>query len=235
MPSKREKRTGPAAPADPARFVEAVRAFRRKDPITDDEIHTLDATERERAFWVAGVAEADVVQQVYDAIDAAVEKGTPIAEFRAAVEDDLFEAWGHADSPRVETIFRTNVNAAQNAGRYEIMTAPEVLDARPFWRFDAIHDSRTDEDCDKCDGVVLPADDPWWKTHHPILHPNCRCQAVPLTAEEAADEGLTEKPPEVDVADGFGGVPSVTGDDWVPDLGGYDDDIAAALKVRFGF
>lgn len=174
MPPRREKPSGPAPSADPAHFEEAVRAFRRKDPITSDELDILDAAERERSFWVSGVAEADVVQQVYDAIDDALEQGLPLADFRAQVEDSLMEAWGFADSPRIETIFRTNVMNAQNAGRYEIMTAPEVKDARPFWRLDVVDDDRQSDICADFDGdpIILPADDPFWDKHHPPLHFN---------------------------------------------------------------
>lgn len=236
MPPRREKPSGPAPSADPAHFDEAVRAFRRKDPITDDEIDFLDASERERSFWVSGVAEADVVQQVYDAVKAALEQGLPLADFRAQVEDSLMEAWGFADSPRIETIFRTNVMNAQNAGRYEIMTAPEVKDARPFWRLDVVDDDRQSDICADFDGdpIILPADDPFWNSHHPPLHFNCRSELAPLTAEEASDEGLTEAPPDTDAADGFGAPPTVTGDDWTPDVSAYDDEIASIMRDRLG-
>ncbi len=234
MPSRRQNQTGPVPPADPIRFEQAVRAFRRKDPITDDAMDVLDASERERSFWVAGVAEADVVQQLFDAMDAAIEKGTPLSEFRKAVEEPLFDAWGFEDSPRLETVFRTNIMTAQNAGRYEIMTAPTVLDARPFWRLETVEDDRQSDICSEFNDppIVLPADDPFWKSHHPPLHHNCRDEIAPLTAEEAADEGLTENPPEMDPAEGFGAPPSVTGEDWVPDLSGYDDEIAAIMRDR---
>jgi hypothetical protein len=63
-------------------------------------------------------------------------------------------------------------NCAYGEGRHAIMSSPTVRQARPYWRFD---DAETDRECDlcsECGGTVLPADDPWWKTHSPPLHHN---------------------------------------------------------------
>ncbi len=179
------------APADPSKFHEAIAAFRRRDPITDDQLDVLTEVERERAFWVAGVTDADLVQQVYDEIDRAISDGTTLEDFKAAVGESLFDAWGAPDAFRVETVFRTNVMTSYNAGRSAMMTEPVVLESRPFWRCDRMHggDHKHEEPshiCREMDGVIRPADDPIWTKNHPPFHHCCGCVLSPLSKTEAA-------------------------------------------------
>lgn len=212
---------------DPDRFEQAVAAFRRLLPVTDDEFDQLSNDEKTRAFWVAGVADADLVQDVFDAVDDAVANGTAFEDFADAVGADLEAAWGEGGGS-LETVFRTNVLGAYNAGRADVFNDPDVRNARPYWRFDAIDDDRTDEDCQDADGTVLEADDPWWQTHQPPLHPNCRCTFVALTPDEADEEGIDQDGPDSAPADGFGGPSS--DEDWEPDTARFDDAIASVLQ-----
>jgi hypothetical protein len=94
-------------------------------------------------------------------------------------------------------------------------------------------DNRTSDICAECDGTVLDADDPWFQTHYPPLHPNCRCVAVTLTKAQAEREGISASGPRVDVPDGFGDAPAGGGGaDWEPDPGDYPDDLAAELEDK---
>jgi SPP1 gp7 family putative phage head morphogenesis protein len=224
----------PGVPADPLRFDEAIRAFRRRSPVTDEVFDLMLEVEREFAFTLANVAQADLVSEVYDAIDRAIRDGTTLEDFKAEVGTALEEAWGGEQPARLEAIFRTNVQGAYNAGRFDRMTAPAAKRARPFWRFDAIADSRTTPFCRGADGVVLPADDPWWKSRYPPAHHNCRSVVTPLTEDEAKDEGITRSPPPGKAADGFGKAPSTTGADWEPEPRDYPAPIAAELEEKLG-
>lgn len=221
-------------PSDPIKFTEAIAALLDRVPMTKGLFDELDAAEQEFAFTVAGVTEADLVAQVFDEIERAVRDGTTFEDFRSAVGEKLEASWGGEKPGRLETIFRTNVEGAYNAGRYREMTAPAVRRARPYWRYDAIEDATLDDCpiCSRCAGVILPADHPWWRTHYPILHPNCRCVATPLTEEEARAEGITRNPPDVRPPAGFGKAPSVTGSDWEPDAEDYPAEIRGELEER---
>lgn len=220
-------------PADPDRYEEAVRALRRRVPMTDPEFRALEAEELKNAFWVAGVTEARAVQEIQDALVRAVEQGTTLDDFKADAGQRLAEAWGGEDAPRLETVFRTNVMGAYNAGRSEIFDDPDVQEARPYLRFDAVGDSRTSDICEAMDGKIYPADDPIWKTHTPPLHPNCRSIVTPLTAEEAGEEGVAKGRPDTEAApaDGFGR-PAEREEE--PDLDQFDDDIARVVREKLG-
>ena len=62
---------------------------------------------------------------------------------------------------------------------------------RPYWEYVAVLDSRTRPEHRALNGTVLPADDPFWKTHKPPLGFRCRCTVVNHTKESLAREGLT--------------------------------------------
>lgn len=216
---------------DVDRFDEAVRAFRKRVPMTDEEFDKLSAEERARAFTVANVAQADVVQEVFDALDSAVENGTTLADFKDQVGEQLSEAWEGEDSPRMEAIFRTNVMGAYGAGADEILSSPETKEARPYCRQDGIEDDRLCPICEPLVGVALPADDPYWASHVAPFHVNCRCPPrTPLTEDEAQEEGVDVEAPEAEAADGFGSPEKF--DDWEPDTSDYDEHIAAELDRK---
>jgi SPP1 gp7 family putative phage head morphogenesis protein len=205
-------------PDDPVQFEEAIRAIRARVPMTDEEFDQLVESEREFAFTVAGVAELDLVADVYERVETAVREGTPFEEFQDQVGPDLEETWGGEQPGRVENIFRTNVMGAYSAGRYEAATAPDVLEERPYWRFDGIKDDRQTEICRACNGVILPADHPWWRTHYPGLHFGCRSIVTTLTKAQAEKQGITADPPSIMPEAGFGAPPAAAGSDWEPDI-----------------
>lgn len=219
---------------DPSEFAEAVAAFRRRVPMPDWKWDALSEAERTFAFKVSGVAQADLANDAWQAIDRAIAEGTTLDTFKNEVGAKLEAAWGKADPARLETIFRTNLLGAYNAGRHEILSHPEVKKARPFWRYDASGDDRDCDVCDALDGTVRPADDPWWHGHTPPCHFQCRCILVPLSQEEAEEEGIDKEGPDVDADEGFGKQPSgdEPGGDWEPDPSGYPKPIAEVLEGK---
>lgn len=214
---------------DPARFEEAIAALRRRAPLADAEWKALEASERSRSFGVAAVTQAEIVQDLRDAIETAISGEQTFAEFEERALG-ILNASGQTTAATLENIFRTNTLSAYNAGRYEIFNDPVNREMRPYWRFEAILDDRTDADCEDCDGVILPADDPWWATHTPPLHFCCRCTFTALDPEEAAEEGVDDEGPDAEAGEGFGGAP--TDDDWEPDSSRFDDDVAAVLDDK---
>lgn len=219
-------------PADPARFDEAVKKLRARVPMTRKEWDKLTEAEREKAFMVSEVASADMVAEVFAAIDKAVADGTDLATFKADIGGKLEEHWGGEKPGRLETIFRTNVLTAYNGGRHAVMSAPLVKELRPFWRFDGIDDDVQTEICFELMGTIARADDPWWEKHHPPLHYNCRSSPTPLSPEEAAEAGLDGPPPDVDPQAGFGTPPAEEGTDWEPETKEYPAEIRPELEKR---
>lgn len=198
------------------KFDSAIKAFRKRVPITKDEWRKLTSLERENAFTVARVTNGRVLQDVCDAVDKAVEWGTDFDQFRADVELSLIQEWGGEIPGRLETIFRTNLITTYAEGRHAIYSSPTVKQARPYLRFDAIEDDRECDICEPFNGVIRPQGE--WGQRVPPLHYQCRCQLVPLSKDEAEDEGIADGLPDVDVDADFGHAPSKQGDNWDFDL-----------------
>lgn len=217
---------------DPVDFEEALAWFLKRVLLTDEQRKELEEEARARAFWVAHVAQADLVAQVFAAIDKAIAKGTTLADFKAEIGPALRAAWSPEDVPdpawRLETIFRTNVQNAYGAGRYRQATDPVVLEDRPVWMFDAILDGRETPICKACDGTKLDADAPWWRSHLPPLHFNCRSGFITLTADQAGK--LTTKAPTIDADEGFGAVPN--GEPWKPEDDRYPEPLREAFRKK---
>lgn len=215
--------------ADPYQFDASVAWFRDRLPMTDDEWSKLSADARRKSFHVAGATTADVVTDVWKALDHAIEKGTTLADFKASVGAKLTSAWGGANPARLETVFRTNLQLAYSAGRQSEMLDPDIAEERPYRRFVATLDSATTPACRALHNTILPASDPSWTTRQPPLHHRCRSAVLTLTAEEAQELGVTKKVPTAEPAKGFGQPLA----DWNPDLGKYPDPIRDQLEEFF--
>jgi SPP1 gp7 family putative phage head morphogenesis protein len=88
----------------------------------------------------------------------------------------------------METIFRTNIQAAYGRGRWEQFTDPDIADEIWGWEYQAIKDDRTREEHEALDGHLFEGRDgsevwPPWDF-------NCRCEARIITNAEAEEEGL---------------------------------------------
>ena len=209
----------PTPPSALHRFQEAVDWFRDRVPMTEAQWARLTERQRERAFTVSGVTLLNVVKAVWQAVDAAIEKGETFESFQERIGDRLHRAWANTkDNPlaRMETVFRNNVQAAYNAGRIRQLRDPDAQRTLPFWRYVVILDSRTSDTCKPLADVVLPQHHPWFRTRVPPLHHRCRSTIIGLTRRAAERVGVTQKPPRHRGSAGFG----LMEDDWTPDLKG---------------
>lgn len=164
--------------------------------------------DHQRAFTVAKAMRQDILDVIREAVDEALDLGGTFAEFRDQLTPLLQEKgwWGRQEfageevqlgSPhRLRTIFNTNLQVAYSVGHYRQMTDPDVLAARPFWRYVAVNDSRTRPAHRSWHNTVLPADHAWWDTHMVPNGWNCRCRVVSVSEREMARDGLkvTENP-----------------------------------------
>ncbi len=219
--------------ADPTDNEEAIAWLRSRVPLTDEEWQKLTGSAKRKAFKVAGVAQIDIIADTLRAAQAAVANGTTLADFKKTIGPKLEQAWaGSVDNPawRLETIFRTNVQSAYGAGRWRQMKAPAVTKYRPYWQLDTVKDLRQSDICKAFNDppVILPHDDPFWDTHTPPLHHNCRSGIRSLRKSQAEAAGITEKAPDVDAAKGFGGLPDES--EWDPDPKAYPPELAPAVQ-----
>lgn len=208
---------GIGAPTDPSRWRDAQEWFQKRRPVIRNGATQTVRDAQARAFRVAGITSVNLVTEVHQAIDDAIANGTTLDDFKKRVGAKLAEEWGAPNARRVETIFRTNVQSAYNAGRWAEMNRPAVLAVRPFWKYVAILDGRTTATCAPLNGVIAKHDDAFWESHFPPLHFNCRSTVVSLSRGETERAGGAKKPPEAKPpGEGFGTRPDLAGESLQP-------------------
>lgn len=150
------------------------------------------------AFTVSGILKQDVLADIHGALDDALKNGQTLAQFKDALlptltrkgwmgsglnadEDGVLE--GKQLMPyRLDTVFRTNMQSAYMAGRYQRMM--DNVQSRPYWEYDAVMDSRTRPSHAAMNGRVFPSDDPLWDTFFPPNGYNCRCSVRALNKRD---------------------------------------------------
>ncbi len=147
---------------------------------------------KERAFTVAKVTKADILILLKQSLENALAEGqtykdwlkqlNPILQQKGYAKREDGSAW------RKDVIYRTNIQTAYQAGRYlEMKNASQT---HPYWQFIAVIDNRTRPNHAALNGKVIPANDPFWKTHYPPLGYNCRCRVRALTGNDIKAMGL---------------------------------------------
>ena len=173
----------------PLPMAEAQQFWKDKLPLSPGQFSRLSDEAKTRAFAVSGIAKGDELTTVFQALQKAIDQGTTLDDFkRDCAQIFAKRGWVGMRAWRVDNIFRTNIQTAYNVGRYRQMM--EVADARPFWQYSAINDSRTRPTHAALNGKVFPFDHPFWKTWYPPNGFRCRCGVVTLSAREMRRDGL---------------------------------------------
>ena len=144
--------------------------------------------------YIAFARSADIVvtEEAQRFIARAMAQGTPegaagkalamaVNEVRTRTEE-----WSEAYA---RMAFRTNVNTAVTAGRFQQAQDPDIREVIPALRFDAVGDADTRANHAAADGLILSADSPEWRRIAPPLGYNCRCQVSLVSVLELEAQG----------------------------------------------
>jgi len=231
-------------------FLEAIRFFRGKGLVlSPDSFRDVWAAQHVQAFTVARVTSMDVLEDIRGAVRRAVEKGVSLGDFKRGLAPLLEskgwyvprgeKAWVELPDGtlrkrlhpwRLETIYRTNLQSAYQAGRYAQMI--EAAKDRPYWQYDAVLDSRTRPTHAMLDGKVYDFRHPFWDTWYPPNGHNCRCSVRTLSARQMRERGLVEQTVGMDLRPdaGFDYNPGI--EKWKPDLTKYSPPGQAILNAQ---
>lgn len=188
-------------------FAEQVDFFRRKLNLPTEYWDDIERMAHDRAFIVAGAQDADLLADLRRAIDKAIAQGTGLDEFRRDFKQIAFnrgwtgwtgegskggEAW------RTKVIYQTNMATSYAAGRWKQLNDPEMLKILPYWQYhhnDSVMHPRPLHL--SWDGLTLPHDHPFWKTHFAPNGWGCMCwiSAVSKSAYMKAIANGKGKPP----------------------------------------
>jgi len=170
-------------------FEEAIRFLRDKANVTTKHWYDVLRAAHSRSFMVAGAATDGLVADLRKAVDKAIAQGTTLAEFRKdfdrIVASHGWTGWrGEGTAAgrawRTRIIYDTNLRVAYAAGRYAAMTKPETLEVFPYWQYHHSGAVHARPEHLSWDGLVLPADDPFWTTNYPPNGWHCGCYVTPV-------------------------------------------------------
>ena len=168
---------------------EALKFWRKKIPLTAEKYRALQEEYRVRAFTVAKLAQLDQIVAVKKSIRRALKTGESFEEWQQKSADIFIRAGWKGDTRyRLDTIFRTNIQTAYNAGRWKQAEAGKK--DRPYAMYDAVNDGRARLTHLAQDGKVYPLDSAFWRVWWPPNGFRCRCSAITMTEAEAKAEGL---------------------------------------------
>ncbi len=191
---------------------EAIAFFRAKGIAFGFDWRDVWQEEHAKAFTVAKAMSRDLLEDIRQAVDDAITKGTTLATFRQDLTPLLMARgwWGRSletdpltgeqrvvqlGSPaRLRTIFDTNLRSAYAAGRWERIERQKKV--FPFLIYESVKDGRERPEHGAWHKTILPVDHPWWDTHYPPCGWNCRCTARPVNQRmlDRRGETVTEQP-----------------------------------------
>lgn len=182
---------------DPVPHQEAAERIADKPAVTRAAFDRLLPELRGRAFLVSGVEDANTLQEARDIV-AGLPLGGDWDEAKSALYDQLSpwlvdptaddeerDAQERATERRAELLLRHHGWQAYAVTNHELMS--EHQDAFPYAMYISSEDERTRETHAALNRRIVPADSPFWDAHTPPWEFGCRCDKVPMTAEEAGE------------------------------------------------
>jgi SPP1 gp7 family putative phage head morphogenesis protein len=230
-------------------FKEQIEFFRSKGlEISPDSWRNVWQDAHSRAFTVARVTEMDVLQDIRNMLDEAMETGMTLEEFKEGMQGRLEDkGWlapegekAIAEGPdgkprkrltgwRLETIYRTNLSASYSVGRYKQLM--EVAEARPWWQYMTVRDESRREAHASQHGKIYRYDHPFWETWYPPNGFNCRCYTKSLSDRQVDPKKIERQLPTETPDDGWQYNVGQAGlDSWDPMMHRYSPVAAKILR-----
>ncbi|PZP72847.1 MAG: hypothetical protein DI604_13075 [Delftia acidovorans] len=159
------------------------------------------AEEHAYKFTVAKAVELDVLNAFRSTISTAISEGQGFESWKPQIEKELTKLgwWGprmvsdptgaqpdrmvnFASDRRLKTTFWANMNSARAAGQWErAQRSKRVL---PYVLYVRTTSSDPRVEHLQWVGLILPIDDPFWRTHWPPNGWQCKCQVRMISARE---------------------------------------------------
>lgn len=180
----------------------------------------IQRSAHDRAFVVAGAAQADLLADLHQAVIKAAEQGTGLQAFRRDFKQIVakhgwtgFTGDGSREGIawRTRVIFQTNMSTSFAAGRYKQLTEPGFLALNPYWRY--IHSDSVMHPRPlhlSWHGLTLLHSHPFWVHHFAPNGWGCMCRITAASRREgeaSARAGLGEPPAGWDKRDARTGAP----------------------------
>ncbi|QQO84122.1 phage minor head protein [Shewanella algae] len=198
---------------------EALDWFKRKGIEPGFDYRDVWRQEHNNAFTVAKMLNSDLLVDVKQLVEQAIEEGQTFAQFKSVLKPLLVKSgwWGVQlmDDPltgetkpvqlgsegRLKAIYRTNMRTARAAGQWERIERTKRAMPYLLYQLGPSREHRLEHV--KWNNTLLPADDPWWQVHMPPNGWGCQCWIRQVSNYEAqqliaAGKVSTESPASQD-------------------------------------
>lgn len=153
-------------------------------------------------FTVAKATQLDVLSGIHQAAERALAEGRTFRDFAKDLKPELERQgwWGKQEvvdpltgkkrlaqlgSPRrLKTIYETNMRTARAAGQWERIQNTKA--ALPFLLYQLGPSREHRPEHAAWNGLMLPVDDPFWRSHYPPNGYGCKCRVRQVSKAEAA-------------------------------------------------
>jgi hypothetical protein len=183
-------------------YKEAVDYFKQKINLPTKRWNDLEGAMHTRAFVVAGAMREDILSDFRNAVDAAIEKGESLQDFRDRFYN-IASKWRESDPSfdekmkkpkygawRSKVIYQTNMLTASAAAQER--QAREMPDVFTHAKYVCMMMPTSRDEHKAWNGTVLPVNDPWWEKHSPPNGFGCLCEKEFISKYEM-DAGLEKQ------------------------------------------
>jgi hypothetical protein len=180
-------------------FPEQLAFFQKKVALPTGAWDDLKKAQHDHAVVVVGAMKADLLADLRDQITMMLAEGQGIGEFRKGFAEIVarngWEGWTGSDTKagrtwRTRVIYQTNVATSYAAGRWAQLNDPDLIKARPFWRYmhaDGVANPRPLHLAWGQSRLTLPYDHPYWQTHYPPNGFGCHCYVIAVRGPKPGD------------------------------------------------
>lgn len=198
-------------------YHEAVEYLKKRDVIKKIKYDELSDKMKFRAFTASRITDGKILEKLNAEMIANVNDGKGLKDFLAMTKTDILDKVGMGPNQGWywETVYRTNVQTAYNVGRAMGFDEDKPLALELV----IIDDARTSDICRQYAGkpFILPYDHPFWQTHWPPFHFNCRTTVRAIYDENELPEEWSNPQDIKNANNGFGSFP-LENDSWWNEL-----------------
>ena len=186
---------------------EALTYFRQKGLAQSFDSNSLHQSSHATAFTAAGIMQTDVLEDMREFIDEAIEKGTSFEDFQKGLIPRLQQKgwWGKKtivdpetgesreidiNPQRLKRMFETNMRVT-HAQWVRIQARKKAF---PFLIYGGSSSVENRPEHEKLVGTILPVDDPIWEQIRPVKAWGCKHRIRALTKSQAERQGYTGQP-----------------------------------------
>jgi SPP1 gp7 family putative phage head morphogenesis protein len=150
----------------------------------------LDSEAHDKAFTVAKVMNADILQLIYDYVERAKTEGWTLKDFQSKLINRVQAAgWTGATPSRLKVIYDTNMQIAYAHGKYRQQKL--IAHIYPYWKYTQIERPTKRHNHSLLHNKMFRHDDPIWDLIYPPSGFGCKCSVTPIKDGTNAEDGST--------------------------------------------